>query len=187
MRLPLAVGLLLLFVLASVAQAQLLPNVDERIVALQSPPLKISNVSVGWPAPAWASDAHKTAKPNYETLPVYLQVQNPGDKLTVFAYRVTVVSYDPFGEYLDTAKCLAVCNLAPAGTDYGRWSLRLRAPAVTWTAVVYLDAVKFGDGSLWRMDPEYVAALVPGTAPVRFQTWHIVPDPRDWIPDVAKD
>lgn len=186
MRLHLAVGLLLL-VVASVAQAQLLPNVDERTVKFPSQPLQITNVSVGWPAPAWASDAHKTAKPNYETLPVYLQIQNPNDKLSVFAYRVTVVTYDPFGDYLDTSKCLAVCNLAPGATDYGRWSLTMRAPAATWTAVIYVDGAKFGDGSVWRMDPDFAAAMIPSTAPVRFQTWHVVPDPRDWIPDVPKD
>jgi hypothetical protein len=186
-RLTLVVGLLLLSLMASVVQAQMLPNVDERVVKLPGAPLQIANVSVGWPAPAWASDAHKTAKPDYERLPVYLQVQNPSDKLAIFSYRVTVVTYDPFGEYLDTSKCVAICNLAPGATDYGRWSLNMRAATLTWTAVIYADGVKFGDGNVWRMDPDYAAALIPGTAPVRFQTWHVVPDPRDWIPDIPKD
>jgi hypothetical protein len=54
--------------------------------------------------------------------------------------------------------------------------------------VAYVEAVRFQDGSIWRSDPESVAAMIPSTAPVRYQTWHtITMDPRDFILQRAKD
>lgn len=175
------VALVLLVCLPAVHAA-----VDVRVVAMQSPPLTLTNISAGWPAPAWASEAHRALKADPDILPLYLQVQNTSTK-PIYSYRIAVATYDPFGDYLDTCRATTIMNLAPQGTDYGRWSLRVRTPVLTWFMVAYLDCVRFADGSVWRIDPEGVAALIPSTAPVRFQAWHIMADPMEIISQYAKD
>ncbi len=173
---------------AACAQAQV-ANIDERVINIQAPPVMITNIHAGYQTPAWASEAHKKDLPKRETpfLPLYLQVQNTSPK-TIYAYRVVVFTYDAFGDYLDTVRCSAVTALAPQVADYGRWSVPIKLPYLTWTLVAYLDAVRFQDGYVWRIDPESIAALVPSTAPgIRFQSWHIVPDPREILMQALKD
>jgi hypothetical protein len=171
---------------ASVAQAQV-SNLDERLVPIASSPLLVTNISAGWQVPAWAPAAHQTAQQSLEVLPLYLQVQNTGQK-PVFAYRFMITAYDAFGDYVDTIRASAVATLAPQETDYGKWSLRIRQPWLAATVVVYLEAVRYQDGGLWRIDPDSVAALVPSAAPgVRFQAWHIIPGEREILGQMYKD
>ena len=150
-------------------------------------PLLVTNVSAGWQVPAWASEAHQKATQTYDTLPLYMQVQNTDTK-PVFAYRFMVVAYDAFGDYVDTIRVSAVVALAPQAADYGRWSLRIRQPWLAATVAVYLDAVRYQDGGLWRIDPESVAALFPTAVPgVRFHSWHIIPAERETLGQIYKD
>ena len=176
-----------MIVLAPFAGAQVYrPEIDERVVSVQDPPVKLVNVCAGWAPPEWASDAHKAEEANLELLPIYMEVQNQTAK-AIYAYRFTVVTYDPFGDYLDTMQATAITGLAPQATEKGRWRLRVRVPVLTTTTVIYLDAVRFQDGTAWRVDPVTVAAYFPGTAPVRFHSWHIIPDPREILGQAPKD
>ncbi len=161
-------------------------NLDVRVVNLQAPPVTILNCAAGWEAPAWATEAEKSGPMDENTLPVFLQVQNTGPQ-TVYAYRVMISTYDAFGDYLDTIRATSIAALAPQGTDQGRWSLRMRMPVCTWTVVIFLEAVRYQDGTTWRVDPQSIAAYVPSTAPVRFQSWHIIPDPREIFNQQLKD
>ena len=176
-------------VLALPVCGQVLPVLEMRQVPVQQPPLTISNAHAGWQPPAWAADTHRETPAAVEipALPVYFQVQNTGQK-QVYAFRVMVVLYDAFGDYLDTIRASSAGVLAPQASDYGRWSLPMRHAFLGWTAVYYLEAVRFADGTLWRLDPESVAMQVPAAAPtVRFQAWHIIPDPREVLPQHSKD
>lgn len=175
----------LVIVVASTAHAQL-PEIEAWVVAIQSPPLKITNIQAGWAAPQWASEKHKADAADYRVLPLYLQVQNVSQK-PIAAYRFTIATYDPFGDYVDTIRATAITGLAPQASEYGRWRLTVRSPLVTGTAVIYLDAVRYQDRTNWRIDPESVASLIPRTAPVRFHSWHIIPDPREFIGQVLRD
>ena len=169
-------------------------NMHEALVPVPGSPLLITNMQAGWPTPAWASDEHKAKQTSYEFMPLYLQVQNAGQQV-VHAYRVMVARYDAFGEYIDTIRATSVTydqatkeGLAPQGTDYGRWSLRVQAPYLTGTALLYVDAVRFSDGSVWRADPQAVLVRAPSAAPgIRFHSWHVVPDPREVLPRQIKD
>lgn len=179
---------ILLVALLPAAQGQA-PNIEEWPVNIAAPPLMITAAHAGWQPPAWASDAHKKEQPKYQApvLPVYFQIQNASQK-TIYAYRIIIVIYDAFGDYIDTIRASTVVALAPQVTDYGRWSLPMRYPYLTWTMVYYLEAVRFQDGAVWRIDPESVAALVPSSAPgIRFHSWHIIPDPREVLPQQPKD
>jgi len=113
-------------------------------------------------------------------------VQNVSQQ-TIYGYRLMVTAYDAFGDYVDTIRACAVTSLSTQSTDLGRWSLPIRNPDSAWTVVCYVDAVRFQDGTVWRIDPVTVAALVPSTAPVRFHAWHIIPDPREILPVKMKD
>jgi hypothetical protein len=175
--------------LAGAVHGQSVDNLDERVVPIQSAPLLVSSISAGWQAPAWASEAHQASPVpgGGPVLPVYLQVQNAGPQ-TLFAYRIMVAVYDPFGDWLDSYRLTAINAVAPGGQDYGRWSVPIRQAYLSWTVVAYVEAVRFQDGSIWRSDPESVAAMIPSTAPVRYQTWHtITMDPRDFVLQRAKD
>lgn len=175
--------------LASGAWCQLVENVDERVVAAPDSPLTVSSISAGRQVPVWAAEAHKVNLPRTDRpiVPVYVQVQNNSKQL-IFAYRLVVVAYDPFGDWLDTYRLTAVNALAPGGQDYGRWSVPLRQSLLTWTVVAYVEAVRYHDGAVWRCDPERVAGLIPAAAPVRYQTWHTVSmEPRDYILQQPKD
>ena len=166
-----------------------LPGLEVRPVQIHQPPLIISNAHAGWLPPAWASDPHKQdpVKPEFPVLPAYFSVQNTTQK-TVYAYRMMIVMYDAFGDYLDTIRAGAVAVLGPQVSDYGRWSLPVRYPYAAFTMVYYLDAVRYDDGTSWRIDPESVAVRVPAAAPaVRFHAWHIIPDPREVLPQQLKD
>ena len=183
----LGIAIVVVAMAASVVCAQNLPQIDERVVNLQSPPVKVTNIHAGWPPPEWASEPHKTNQPEPKFLPLYLQAQNTTDK-AIYAYKLKVVVYDPFGDYMDTMCATAVVGgLAAQAKDYGRWSLPTRMPVLTSTIVVYLEAVRYQDGSAWVMDPVGVASLFPSTAAVRFHSWHIVPDAREVILQVPKD
>lgn len=175
--------------LASGAWCQLVENVDERVVAVPGAPLVVTSISAGRQVPNWAPEFHQQNPPRADrpVLPVYLQVQNNSKQL-MFAYRIVVVAYDPFGDWLDTYRLTAINALAPGGQDYGRWSVPLRQCFLTWTLVAYVEAVRYQDGTVWRCDQEQVAGLMPSAAPVRYQTWHTLPqDPRDYILQQPKD
>lgn len=166
-----------------------MPGLEMRQVPVHEPPLVISNAHAGWQPPAWASDAHRENPVQTElpTLPAYFKIDNASRK-TVWAYRIMAVLYDAFGEYIDTIRAGAVTVLGAQASDYGRWSLPVRYPYAAFTMVYYLDAVRYEDGALWRIDPESVAVRVPAAAPaVRFHAWHIIPDPREVLPQHLKD
>jgi len=181
----LVAALIVLVVPVAVANAQV-AGLDVRLISLQGLPVTILNYAAGWEAPAWATEAERSLPMNDQALPLFLQVQNTGNK-TVYAYRVLVATYDAFGDYLDSIRVTSIAALQPQSTDQGRWSLRVRMPTCTWTAVIFLEAVRYQDGSSWRMDPQSVAAYVPSAAPVRFQAWHIMPDPREVFNQQLKD
>ena len=190
------IAVLMLLLATTGAQAavyQYVPNVCQ--VPLINPPVKVLNILAGWPDPAsrepavsFLSQAHRNLVPSYDVLPIYIQVENTTEQ-AIYAYRLTMVMYDAFGDYLDTCKCNTIVNLQPKAKDYGRWALKTRNPLLTWTIVCYLDGVRFEkNNSVWRIDTEGVAALVPSTAPgVRFQAWHIIPDSREIIPQAPKE
>jgi hypothetical protein len=179
----------LLLGVASAVYGQTVDNLDERVVPIQGAPLLVTSISAGWQAPAWASQQHQASPvpTGGPALPVYLQVQNASQQ-TMLAYRVMVVVYDPFGDWLDSYRLTAISAIAPGGQDYGRWSPPIRQAYLSWTVVAYVEAVRFQDGSIWRAAPESAAAMIPGAAPVRYQTWHTISmDPRDIIFEQAKD
>ncbi len=184
---PLLSVSILLALSVSVANAQI-ANLDERLVDVRflEPPVTITNCHAGYDVPAWASDVDKANAPVGPVLPVYLQVQNTGPD-TVWAYQILIVTYDAFGQYVDTIRATSVTALAPQRTDYGRWSLPVRLPDSAWTVVAYPSAVRFADGTIWRADAEEVAKYVPSAAPVQFHTWHIIPAPREVLPAKMKD
>lgn len=166
-----------------------MPGLETRAVQIQQPPLIISNAHAGWEPPPWASEAHKQNPVGTEVpvLPLYFQVQNVSQK-NVWAYRIMVVLYDAFGDYIDTLRASAIWALAPQASDYGRWSVAVRHPHAAFTMLYYLEAVRYEDGTSWRIDPESVAVRVPAAAPaVRFHAWHIIPDPREVLPQQLKD
>lgn len=185
MRTALLIALLCCIAASATAQ---IANIEERLVNIKflAPPVEIKNLHAGPVAPNWASDAHKAEELPPTVLPVYLQVDNVSPK-TIYAYEVMIVCYDPFGQYIDTLRAVSVTALAPQRTDYGRWSLPMRYPDGVWTAVMYTSAVRFSDGTTWYADPPSVAAYVPSAAPVKFHSWHIIPDPREVLPLRMKD
>lgn len=185
MRAILVIAVLLCIAASSMAQ---IGNIDERIVNISflAPPVEIRNLHAGPVAPNWASDAHKAEVAQPNVLPIYLQVDNISPQ-TIYAYEVHIVCYDPFGQYIDTLRACSVTALAPQRTDYGRWSIPLRYPDAVWTTVMYPSAVRFSDGTTWYADPVAVSAYFPSAAPVKFHSWHIVPDPREVLPIKMKD
>lgn len=163
-------------------------KIDVRLVNVQflEPPVTVKGIHAGWEAPTWAAEAHKAEQLPVGVLPLYLQVQNASSK-TIVAYQMMVITYDPFGQYIDTIRANAVTALPPQQADYGRWTLPVRLADTTWTVVAYPSAVRFSDGTTWDAPPMKVAAFVPSSAPVLFQSWHIIPDPREVLPTKMKD
>jgi hypothetical protein len=185
MRRALTVAMLGL-VCAAAVQAQI-SQIDERLIPLAQCPVQVTNIQAGWPAPEWASEAQKKVNLPFDVLPLYVQVQNMGQK-QIYGYRLLIAAYDAFGDYIDSARATAITALAPQVADYGRWSLRIKQPQVVQTVVVFVDAIRFQDGTAWRVDPASVCLLVPSTAPAaRFQSWHIMPEAHEVLLQFLKD
>lgn len=164
-------------------------DIGEQVVNLErlSPPITITQAHAGAQPPQWASQEHKNNPPQPGIgVPLYMQVKNNSSK-TIRAYRVMIAAYDPFGEYLDTIRAIAVVNLSPKSSDYGRWTLSLRYPWSTVNIVVYPNAVVFEDGTEWRLDDYTAAAYVIVSTTVRFETWHIMARPQEVLPVKMKD
>lgn len=101
--------------------------------------------------------------------------------LPVLAFELVTLKYDPFDEPITGARILVAGKnsadftpLQPGETSgdgttgYGHTHVL--------TAIVYVRAVRFTDGTLWRVDPSVVAAEVKKAAPRIKDAGPLVPE-----------
>lgn len=101
--------------------------------------------------------------------------------LPVLAFELVTLKYDPFDEPMTGSRTLVAGKnsadftpLQPGETSGDGTSAYGHTHVLT--AIVYVRAVRFADGTLWRADPSVVAAEVKKAAPRIKDAGPLVPE-----------
>jgi len=71
---------------------------------------------------------------------------------TIDALSFRMLFYDVFNEYLDTISGISISKLPLGKGERGRWKPNIYKDWSTHTIIVFLDRVRFADGTIWRRD-----------------------------------
>ena len=66
------------------------------------------------------------------------------------ALSFRMLFYDVFNEYLDTISGVSISKLPPGETGYSSWKVNIYREWSTHTMIVFLDRIRFADGTIWR-------------------------------------
>ncbi|MBA7497174.1 hypothetical protein ES702_07785 [subsurface metagenome] len=85
----------------------------------------------------------------------WIEYKNQSDK-AINALSFRMLFYDVFNEYLDTLSGVSMDRLRPAQLDKGKWKSNVYKDWSTHTIIVFLDRVRFADGTIWRRDELHI-------------------------------
>jgi len=71
---------------------------------------------------------------------------------TIDALSFRMLFYDVFNEYLDTISGISISKLLLGKEERGRWKPNIYKDWSTHRIIVFLDRVRFADGTIWRRD-----------------------------------
>lgn len=66
------------------------------------------------------------------------------------ALSFCMLFYDVFNEYLDTISAISIGKLPPGNSQKGKWKPNIYKNWSTHTIIIFLDKVRFVDGTIWR-------------------------------------
>lgn len=69
---------------------------------------------------------------------------------TIDALSFRMLFYDVFNEYLDTISGISISKLPLGKGERGRWKANIYKYWSTHTIIMFLDRVRFADGTIWR-------------------------------------
>jgi len=80
----------------------------------------------------------------------FIKYTNPSNK-DIDALSFRMLFYDVFNEHLDTISEISIDKLPPGKIKPSRWkSMAVYKDWSTHTVVIFLDRVRFADGTIWR-------------------------------------
>ena len=140
--------LFLLIFLISVTPAYAIEPVA-KVIEQPDSPLKITDYKAEYKKRgAFTGDIQEGIYQNVE-------YQNTGDKVIV-AVRITFISFSVFNEFLDRTYGIEIDDMPAGKTGKGTWIARSLADFSFLTGLVYVDAIRFGDGTIWKADMETI-------------------------------
>jgi len=72
------------------------------------------------------------------------------DGMDALSFRM--LFYDVFNDYLDTISAISIDKLRPGGSRKGKWKPNVYKDWTTHTVIIFLDKVRFVDGTIWGRD-----------------------------------
>ena len=66
------------------------------------------------------------------------------------------VVFDYFDDYLYTIGCHAIEKIEPGKGKEGTWSFNFEGDFSTYAVVLYVEAVRFADETVWKADEDYI-------------------------------
>lgn len=133
---------------------------EKAIVLVQAGcPLEIFEFSAGYSP---ASEGGSFIRGHGEQIEFSAKVANKSDK-TVVAYRLGFVAFDIFEEFIGKYSGWAIEDIKPSKSKVGGWgysSFEAFTFKIYGTGVAYVDAVRFDDGTFWRMNEDDIIAQI---------------------------
>ena len=113
-------------------------DIATREIKFSDDPVKILETSAGLVEQKYGKELYCHMK----------YVNQSNNAIDALSFRM--LFYDVFNEYLDTISGVSIRRFPPGETEYSSWKPNIYKDWSTHTIVVFLDKVRFVDGTVWR-------------------------------------